>query len=141
MNILERRFGGAEFRSIIELLRKNREQNRKIMSAIQDLSDAVTKISGSVDEVIAVLKTPAPNDGDIKSATDTVNAVNDRLRAALDEVSPPPVEEPPLEPLRAVTQSAQVRSVAQAQARTTVPVRSAADIRSAKARGPVGLRR
>jgi len=67
--------------------RKNQNE-RKLMSALENLTAAITKLQSSVDAAVTIIGTPHPTDAQVQAAADAVNAQSDRLDTA---VTPPVV--------------------------------------------------
>ena len=64
------------------------EELKKIMTAIENLTAAVTKLQSSVDAAVATINTPHPTDAAVQSAADSVNAQAARLDAAVNPPAP-----------------------------------------------------
>lgn len=74
------------YEKLEELFKHKKTQGEKIMSAIDDLSTAVSNLTAKVTDVqnaIASLKSVPNNDVAIKSATDGVNAAISNLNTAI----------------------------------------------------------
>lgn len=61
----------------------------KIMSALENLTAAITRLQGSVDAAVTVINTPHPTDAQVQTAADAVNAQSDRLDTAVTPPAPP----------------------------------------------------
>jgi hypothetical protein len=59
-----------------------------IVSALENLTAAITKLQGSVDGAVTVINTPHPTDAQVQTAADAVIAQSTRLDVA---VTPPVV--------------------------------------------------
>jgi len=86
-----------DFHELARLLRavaQNQEEQlknqRKIMSALDSLNAAVTRLQASVDAAVTVLNTPHPTDAAVQAAADAVNAQSDRLDNAVNPPAPVP---------------------------------------------------
>lgn len=60
-----------------------------IMTALENLTAAVTRLQGSVDAAVTVILTPHPTDAQVQTAADAVNAQSDRLDQAVTPPAPP----------------------------------------------------
>lgn len=62
------------------------------MTALENLTAALSRLQGSVDAAVTVINTPHPTDAQIQAAADSINAQADRL----DKAVTPPAPEPPV---------------------------------------------
>lgn len=62
----------------------------KIMSALENLTQAITDLQTSVDAAVTVINTPHPTDAQVQTAADAVQAQSARLNAAVNPTPPPP---------------------------------------------------
>ena len=60
------------------------ERLDEIMAAINNLQDALARLSAATDSAVTVLNTPHPSEEAIQAAADLVNAQAARLEAASD---------------------------------------------------------
>ena len=60
----------------------------KIVSALENLTAAITKLQGSVDGAVTVINTPHPTDAQVQTSADAINSQSARLDVA---VTPPVV--------------------------------------------------
>jgi hypothetical protein len=63
-------------------------QQRKIMSALKNLQDAVTVLNTNADAVVVALANKGVAEADVQAQADAVTAANVKLQSAL---TPPPV--------------------------------------------------
>lgn len=63
-------------------------------SALENLTAATTRLTGSVDAAVTVINTPHPTDAQVQTAADLINAQSDRLDAAVNPPTPPPTPAP-----------------------------------------------
>lgn len=61
-----------------------------IMSALENLTAAITRLQTSVDAAVTDINTPHPTDAQVQTAADAINAQSDRLEAAVNPPPPPP---------------------------------------------------
>jgi len=67
---------------------KHKQQTeRKIVSALENLTAAITRLQASVDAAVTDINTPHPTEAAVQVAADAVNAQSERLELA---VNPPP---------------------------------------------------
>ena len=62
----------------------------KIMTAIENLNDAITKLQASVDAAVTDINTPHPTETAVQAAADAVTAQSARLDAAVNPPVTPP---------------------------------------------------
>lgn len=65
-----------------------------LMSALENLTAAITRLQASVDAAVTDILTPHPTDAQVQTAADAVNAQSDRLDAAVNPPPPPPPPAP-----------------------------------------------
>ena len=67
--------------------RHKQQTERKFMSALENLTAAITRLQASVDAAVTDINTPHPTEAQVQVAADAVNAQSERLELA---VNPPP---------------------------------------------------
>ena len=97
MNVLKK-FFKADFRNndnnecynlvllkaVLDSNKQQTERLKEIMSAINNLHDALARLSSATDSAVTVLNTPHPSEEAIQAAADLVNSQAARLEAASD---------------------------------------------------------
>ena len=71
-------------KAVLDSNKQQTERLDKIMSAINNLQDALARLSSATDSAVTVLNTPHPSEEAIQAAADLVNAQAARLEAASD---------------------------------------------------------
>ena len=71
-------------KSILENQKIQTERLNIIMSALNNLQDALARLSHATDTAVTVLNTPHPTEEALQAAADLVNAQAARLEAASD---------------------------------------------------------
>ena len=71
-------------KAVLDSNKQQIERLDKIMSAINNLQDALARLSAATDSAVTVLNTPHPSEEAIQAAADLVNAQAARLEAASD---------------------------------------------------------
>lgn len=66
------------------------ETLKLIMSALENLTQAIVDLQTSVDAAVTVINTPHPTDAQVQTAADAVNAQSARLNAAVSPPAPTP---------------------------------------------------
>lgn len=61
---------------------------RNIVSALENLTAATTRLQNSVDAAVTVINTPHPTDAQVQTAADAVNSQADRLDNAVTPSQP-----------------------------------------------------
>jgi len=69
---------------------RNEERHKQTMAALQNLTDAVTGLTKTVDAAVTEITTPHVNDAQAQAAADAVNAQSSRLTTAIASVNPTP---------------------------------------------------
>lgn len=80
----------------LEELRHIKHDLHKVMSALENFTAALNRITASVDAAVTVMNTPHPTDAQVQAGADALNAQSDRLDAASGNT--PPVVAPPATP-------------------------------------------
>ena len=63
------------------------KQHRQKMTALENLTQAITDLTTEVDEAVRVLSQPHPTEEQVQLAADAVNSQKDRLKAATSTTS------------------------------------------------------
>lgn len=71
-------------KSVLDSNKQQIERLNEIMSAINNLQDALARLSSATDSAVTVLNTPHPSEEAIQAAADLVNSQAARLEAASD---------------------------------------------------------
>jgi len=71
-------------KAVLDSNKQQIERLNEIMSAINNLQDALARLSSATDSAVTVLNTPHPSEEAIQAAADLVNAQAARLEAASD---------------------------------------------------------
>jgi len=71
-------------KSVLNEIKVQNERLNEIMSAINNLQDAIARLSTATDAAVTVLNTPHPTEEALQAAADLVNAQAARLEAASD---------------------------------------------------------
>ena len=71
-------------KAVLDSNKQQTERLKEIMSAINNLQDALARLSSATDSAVTVLNTPHPSEEAIQAAADLVNAQAARLEAASD---------------------------------------------------------
>ena len=71
-------------KAVLDSNKQQIERLNEIMAAINNLQDALTRLSAATDSAVTVLNTPHPSEEAIQAAADLVNAQAARLEAASD---------------------------------------------------------
>ena len=71
-------------KAVLDSNKQQTERLNKIMSAINNLQDALARLSSATDSAVTVLNTPHPSEEAIQAAADLVNAQSTRLESASD---------------------------------------------------------
>ena len=71
-------------KAVLDSNKQQIERLNEIMSAINNLQDALARLSAATDSAVTVLNTPHPSEEAIQAAADLVNAQAARLEAASD---------------------------------------------------------
>ena len=71
-------------KAVLDSNKQQTERLKEIMSAINNLQDALARLSSATDSAVTVLNTPHPSEEAIQAAADLVNAQAGRLEAASD---------------------------------------------------------
>jgi len=71
-------------KTVLDSNKQQTERLKEIMSAINNLQDALARLSSATDSAVTVLNTPQPSEEAIQAAADLVNAQAARLEAASD---------------------------------------------------------
>jgi len=71
-------------KAVLDSNKQQTERLKEIMSAINNLHDALARLSSATDSAVTVLNTPHPSEEAIQAAADLVNAQAARLEAASD---------------------------------------------------------
>jgi hypothetical protein len=71
-------------KAVLDSNKQQTERLNKIMSAINNLQDALARLSSATDSAVTVLNTPHPSEEAIQAAADLVNSQAARLEAASD---------------------------------------------------------
>jgi hypothetical protein len=71
-------------KAVLDSNKQQTERLKEIMSAINNLQDALARLSSATDSAVTVLNTPHPSEEVIQAAADLVNAQAARLEAASD---------------------------------------------------------
>lgn len=79
-----------EHNETVALLRELLHTGNKIMSALENLTAALTTLTTSVDNAVTVLGTPHPTDAQVQAAADAINSQAVRLDTASGVTPPTP---------------------------------------------------
>jgi hypothetical protein len=71
-------------KAVLDSNKQQTERLKEIMSAINNLHDALARLSSATDSAVTVLNTPHPSEEAIQAAADLVNSQASRLEAASD---------------------------------------------------------
>ena len=71
-------------KAVLDSNKQQIERLNEIMGAINNLQDALARLSSATDSAVTVLNTPHPSEEAIQAAADLVNAQAARLEAASD---------------------------------------------------------
>jgi len=71
-------------KAVLDSNKQQTERLKEIMSAINNLHDALARLSSATDSAVTVLNTPHPSVEAIQAAADLVNSQAARLEAASD---------------------------------------------------------
>ena len=71
-------------KAVLDSNKQQTERLKEIMSAINNLHDALARLSSATDSAVTVLNTPHPSEEAIQAAADLVNAQATRLESASD---------------------------------------------------------
>lgn len=71
-------------KTVLDSNKQQTERLNEIMAAINNLQDALARLSAATDSAVTVLNTPHPSEEAIQAAADLVNAQAARLEAASD---------------------------------------------------------
>ena len=71
-------------KAVLDSNKQQTERLKEIMAAINNLQDALARLSSATDSAVTVLNTPHPSEEAIQAAADLVNAQAARLEAASD---------------------------------------------------------
>ena len=71
-------------KAVLDSNKQQTERLKEIMTAINNLQDALARLSSATDSAVTVLNTPHPSEEAIQAAADLVNAQAARLEAASD---------------------------------------------------------
>ena len=71
-------------KAVLDSNKQQIERLNEIMAAINNLQDALARLSSATDSAVTVLNTPHPSEEAIQAAADLVNAQAARLEAASD---------------------------------------------------------
>ena len=71
-------------KSVLDSNKQQIERLNEIMTAINNLQDALVRLSSATDSAVTVLNTPHPSEEAIQAAADLVNSQAARLEAASD---------------------------------------------------------
>ena len=71
-------------KAVLDSNKQQIERLNEIMAAINNLQDALARLSAATDSAVTVLNTPHPSEEAIQAAADLVNAQAARLEAASD---------------------------------------------------------
>ena len=71
-------------KAVLDSNKQQIERLDEIMAAINNLQDALARLSAATDSAVTVLNTPHPSEEAIQAAADLVNAQAARLEAASD---------------------------------------------------------
>jgi hypothetical protein len=71
-------------KTVLDSNKQQTERLKEIMSAINNLQDALARLSAATDSAVTVLNTPHPSEEAIQAAADLVNSQAARLEAASD---------------------------------------------------------
>ena len=71
-------------KAVLDSNKQQTERLNEIMAAINNLQDALARLSAATDSAVTVLNTPHPSEEAIQAAADLVNAQAARLEAASD---------------------------------------------------------
>ena len=71
-------------KAVLDSNKQQTERLKEIMSAINNLHDALARLSSATDSAVTVLNTPHPSEEAIQAAADLVNSQAARLEAASD---------------------------------------------------------
>jgi cell division protein ZapA (FtsZ GTPase activity inhibitor) len=71
-------------KTVLDSNKQQTERLKEIMSAINNLHDALARLSSATDSAVTVLNTPHPSEEAIQAAADLVNAQATRLESASD---------------------------------------------------------
>jgi hypothetical protein len=71
-------------KTVLDSNKQQTERLKEIMSAINNLQDALARLSSATDSAVTVLNTPHPSEEAIQAAADLVNSQAARLEAASD---------------------------------------------------------
>jgi len=71
-------------KTVLDSNKQQTERLKEIMSAINNLHDALARLSSATDSAVTVLNTPHPSEEAIQAAADLVNSQAARLEAASD---------------------------------------------------------
>ena len=71
-------------KAVLDSNKQQTERLKEIMSAINNLQDALARLSSATDSAVTVLNTPHPSEEAIQAAADLVNSQAARLEAASD---------------------------------------------------------
>ena len=71
-------------KAVLDSNKQQTERLKEIMGAINNLQDALARLSSATDSAVTVLNTPHPSEEAIQAAADLVNAQAARLEAASD---------------------------------------------------------
>ena len=71
-------------KAVLDSNKQQIERLNEIMAAINNLQDALARLSAATDSAVTVLNTPHPSEEAIQAAADLVNSQAARLEAASD---------------------------------------------------------
>ena len=71
-------------KAVLDSNKQQTERLKEIMAAINNLHDALARLSSATDSAVTVLNTPHPSEEAIQAAADLVNSQAARLEAASD---------------------------------------------------------
>ena len=71
-------------KAVLDSNKQQTERLKEIMAAINNLHDALARLSSATDSAVTVLNTPHPSEEAIQAAADLVNAQATRLESASD---------------------------------------------------------
>ena len=71
-------------KAVLDSNKQQIERLNEIMAAINNLQDALARLSAATDSAVTVLNTPHPSEEAIQAAADLVNAQATRLESASD---------------------------------------------------------
>ena len=71
-------------KAVLDSNKQQTERLKEIMASINNLQDALARLSSATDGAVTVLNTPHPSEEAIQAAADLVNSQAARLEAASD---------------------------------------------------------